>query len=110
MVYSDFARSDQARFFSNLMLYFNRALLIIPQESALVLLCGLSPRVYGWIRSVTTIEDIRPAGNFAKPLFELATERSWGRLGALDLDRFPYDIHKAVRSGSLEILDAEASA
>ena len=57
MVYSDLARSDQARFFSNLMLYFNRALLIIPRESPLTLLCGLSPRVYGWIRSVTTIED-----------------------------------------------------
>jgi Xaa-Pro aminopeptidase len=103
LVYSDLARSDQARFFSNLMLYFNRALLIIPRESELTLLCGLSPRVYGWIRSVTTIEDIRPAGNFARPLFELVKERSWSRLGALDLDQFPYDIHKDIRAGSVEI-------
>jgi len=110
MVYSDLARSHPARFFSNLMLYFNRALLIIPRESPLTLLCGLSPRVYGWIRSVTTIEDIRPAGNFARPLFELAKERSWTRLGALDLDQFPYDIHKAIRSGSVEILNVEAPA
>ena len=110
MVYSDLARSDQARFFSNLMLYFNRALLMIPHESPLTLLCGLSPRVYGWIRSVTTIEDIRPAGNFAKPLFELVNERSWARLGALDLDQFPYDIHKAILSGSVEILNVEGSA
>jgi hypothetical protein len=110
MVYSDLARSDQARFFSNLMLYFNRALLMIPRESALTLLCGLSPRVYSWIRSVTTIEDIRPAGNFAKSLFDLAKERSWTRLGGLDLDQFPYDIHKAIRSGSVEILNVEGPA
>lgn len=110
MVYSDLARSDQARFFSNLMLYFNRALLIIPRESPLTLLCGLSPRVYGWIRSVTTLEDIRPAGNFATPLFELAKERSWARLGALDLDQFPYDIHKAIRGLTLEVINVETAA
>ena len=109
MVYSDQARSDQARFFSNLMLYFNRALLIIPRESSLILLCGLSPRVYGWIRSVTTIEDIRPAGNFAKPLFELARERNWSRLAALDLDHFPYDIHKAIRGLTLEVINVESA-
>jgi hypothetical protein len=101
-VYSELWRSNQARFFSNFMPYFNRALLIIPRELSPTLLCGLSPRVYGWIRSVTTIEDVRPAGNFAKPLFEIATERSWSRLGVLDLDQLPYDIHHAIRGGSLD--------
>src|SRR5438477_8545867 len=77
LVYSELWRSNQARFFSNYMPYFNRALLVIPQELAPTLLCGLSPRVYGWIRSVTTIEDVRPAENFAKPLLEMASERNW---------------------------------
>src|SRR5881396_3444824 len=108
VVYSELWRSNQARFFSNYMPYFNRALLIIPREFPSILLCGLSPRVYGWIRSVSTIEDIRPAGNFAKPLFEIANERSWSRLGALDLGQFPYDIHKAIRGGSTEILNVES--
>src|SRR5215470_12171232 len=69
VVYSELWRSNQARFFSNFMPYFNRALLIIARDTPPTLLCGLSPRVYGWIRSVTTIEDVRPAGNFVKPLF-----------------------------------------
>src|SRR6266481_5991935 len=103
VVYSDLWRSNQARFFSNFMPYFNRALLIIPREIPVTLLCGLSPRVYGWIRSVTTIEDVRPAGNFAKPLFEIAAERNWTRVGALDLDQLPYDIHKAIGGGSLNV-------
>ncbi len=109
-VYSDLWRSNTARYFSNFMPYFNRALLIIPVKLPATLFCGLSPRVYGWIRSVTTIEDVRAAGNFAKPLFELASERSWTRIGALDFDQFPYDIHKALRGGSLEVVNVESGA
>jgi hypothetical protein len=110
VVYSDLWRSNQARFFSNYMPYFNRALLVIPRDVPPALLCGLSPRVYGWIRSVTTIEDVRPAGNFAKPLFEIAAERKWSRIGALDFLQFPYDIYKALQAGSLEVANVESPA
>src|SRR5256884_6196466 len=110
VIYSDMWRSNQARFFSNFMPYFNRALLLISRDTPPTLLCGLSPRVYGWIRSVTTIEDVRPAGNFAKPLFEIAAERAWTRIGALDLDQFPHDLNKAIRSGTLEAVNVESPA
>src|SRR6185295_16984949 len=109
-VYSELWRSNQARFFSNYMPYFNRALLIIPREMPSTLLCGLSPRVYGWIRSVTTIEDVRPAGNFVKPLFEIAGERQWTRAGFLDLEQFPFDIYKALHGGSLGLVNVESAA
>jgi hypothetical protein len=104
-VYSELWRSNQARFLSNYMPYFNRALLLIPADQPPVLLCGLSPRVYGWIRSVTIIEDVRPAPKFDKALFQLASERNWTKLGVLDFDQFPYDMHQALRSGSLELVD-----
>ena len=110
IVYSELWRSNQGRFFSNYMPYFNRALLIIPRDLPPTLLCGLSPRVYGWIRSVTTIEDVRPAGNFAKPLFEIAAERKWTRIGGLDLDQFPYDIHKALQAGPFLLASVESAA
>jgi Xaa-Pro aminopeptidase len=108
VVYSELWRSNQARFFSNYMPYFNRALLVIPRDVPPTLLCGLSPRVYGWIRSVTTIEDVRPAGNFAKPLFEIAGERKWSRIGALDFPQFPYDIYKALQARTLEVANVES--
>jgi len=110
LVYSELWRSNQARFFSNYMPYFNRALLVIPQDGPPTLLCGLSPRVYGWIRSVTTIEDVRPAGNFAKPLFEIASERKWTRLGGLEWPQFPYDLFKSLQSGPVEIVNVAAAA
>ncbi len=110
VVYSELWRSNQARFFANYMPYFNRALLIIPRDLPPTLLCGLSPRVYGWIRSVTTIEDVRPGGNFAKPLFEIAAERKWTRIGVLDLEQLPYDIYKAIGGGSLDVVNVESAA
>ena len=105
VVYSELWRSNPARYFSNYMPYFNRALLIIPSDLPVTLLCGLSPRVYGWIRSVTTIEDVRPAGNFAKPLQEIAVENGWTRIGILDFPQFPFDLNRAIQAGSLEIVN-----
>jgi hypothetical protein len=87
------------------MPYFNRALLIIPADQPVTLLCGLSPRVYGWIRSVTTIEDDRPAGNFAKPLLDMAAECGWARLGILDFPQFPFDLNRAIQAGNLKIIN-----
>jgi len=105
VVYSELWRSNPARYLSNYMPYFNRALLIIPVDQPVTLLCGLSPRVYGWIRSVTTIEDVRPAGNFAKPLLDMAAECGWARLGILDFPQFPFDLNRAIQAGNLEIIN-----
>ena len=110
LVYSDLWRSNQARFFSNYMPYFNRALLIVPLQMPPTLLCGLSPRVYGWIRSVTTIEDVRPVRDFGKSVFELARERLWTRLGVLDLEQLPWDIHKALHTNSLDLTSIPSDA
>jgi hypothetical protein len=72
------------------------------------LLCGLSPRTYGWIRSVTPIEDVRSAGNFVKPLSEMAAERNWTKLGMLDAEQLPYDLSQGLRSGPVELVNVES--
>ncbi len=109
VVYSELWRSNQARFLSNFMPYFNRAFLIIPSEQPMTLLCGLSPRVYGWIRSVTTIEDVRPAGNFARTLSQLAAERGWRRVGFLDFDQFPWDLYQAILAEPLNAVPVRST-
>jgi hypothetical protein len=88
VVYTDVWRSNQGRYLANFMPYWNRALLVIPRDSAPVLLCGLSPRVYPWIRSVTILEDIRPHMNLAK----MCDENGWTKVGVLDLPQLPYDL------------------
>src|SRR5438045_428840 len=104
VVYSDLWRSNQARYFANYMPYFNRALLILPVEGKPTLLCGLSPRTYRWIQSVTPIEDVRPAGNFVKPLGEIAAERGWAKVGVLDASQLPYDLSKALSAGTVALV------
>ena len=88
VVYTDVWRSNQGRYLTNFMPYWNRALIVIPQDGEPILLCGLSPRVYPWIKSVTILKDIRPNLNTKK----LAEERGWkGQLGVLDLELLPWD-------------------
>ncbi len=81
------------------MPYFNRGLLVIPRVDKPVLLCGLSPRVYPWIKSVTILEEILPSPNLAQRLVQVCSEKDWKRLGVLDLDQLPYDLHTPICAG-----------
>lgn len=108
-VYSDVWRSNQARYLLNFMPYWNRSLAIIPREGKPVLLCGLSPRVYPWIRSVTVLDEIRPSANPARGLLDLASERQWKRIGVLDLPQLPQEIWAPLCAGPIEIADVPSS-
>src|SRR5580658_8410143 len=103
LVYSDVWRSNQARFLTNFMPYWNRSLVVIPLDSPPILLCALSPRVYPWIKSVTVFEDIRPASKLLPTFGQLCSERRWRKLGVLDLPTLPVEIHS--RLGEIEAVD-----
>ncbi len=105
VVYTDVFRSNEGRYYSNFMPYWNRALLLIPRDGAPVLLCGLSPRVYPWIRSVTILEDIKPSPNLARQLLEVCAAKGWNRIGVMDLLQVPYDLYQQIGDGSLELVD-----
>jgi hypothetical protein len=103
VVYTDIWRSNRVRHFSNFMPYWNRAFLVIPRDEPPTLLCGLSPRVYPWIRSVTILENILPSPSLAGRLLQLCSERSWTRIGALNFTQFPHDLYSAL--GTIEVVD-----
>lgn len=103
VVYTDIWRSNRVRHFSNFMPYWNRALLVIPREEKPALLCGLSPRVYPWIKSVTILEDILPSPNLAQRLAQLCTEKGWSRVGALEFSRFPQDLQTPLTSLAVDV-------
>jgi hypothetical protein len=105
VVYTDVWRSNQGRYFSNFMPYWNRALLVIAAEGAPSLLCALSPRVYPWIRSVTNIDEIRPSPNLPQQLLTMCTEKGWKKIGVLDLDAMPQDLYAPVAKGLDSIAD-----
>jgi hypothetical protein len=102
VVYSDLGRSNHARFYSNFMPYFNRAFLIVPREDKPFLLCGLSPRVYPWIKSVTILDEILLSPNLAQTLLEVCAARGWSKIGMIDPGGLPYGLHLALQ-GKLDI-------
>ena len=101
VVYTDIWRSNRVRHFCNFMPYWNRALLVIPRDTPPVLLCGLSPRVYPWIKSVTILEEILPSPNLPQRLVQLRDERNWARLGALDFAGFPQDLFTPLKAAGV---------
>ena len=107
LVYSDVWRSTQGRHLTNYMPYWNRSLIVIPRDQAPVLLCGLSPRVYPWIKSVTVFEEIRPASKLVPTLLHLCQERGWARLGVLDLPRLPHEVYSPLEASDVSLSDVK---
>ena len=89
VAFSDVWRSNDVRYLSNYMPYWNRALTVIPAGEKPILLCALSPRVYPWIRSVTLHETILAEPHLIAQLVKLCAERGWTRVGVLDHEGLP---------------------
>lgn len=105
VVYSDVWRSNDARYLSNYMPYWNRAFIVTPRDEKPILLCALSPRVYPWIKTVTVHETIIASPSPPASLFKLCDERGWKRVGVCDLDGLPADLHAEMTSGKVELVD-----
>jgi hypothetical protein len=109
VVYSDVWRSNDARYLSNYMPYWNRAFVVVPLDEKPILLCALSPRVYPWIKTVTVHETIIASPSPPATLFKLCAERGWKRVGVFDLDGLPTDLHAELTSGKVELVDIARS-
>jgi Xaa-Pro aminopeptidase len=109
VLYSDVWRSNDARYLSNYMPYWNRAFVVTPRDEKPILLCALSPRVYPWIKTVTVHETIIASPSPPATLFKLAAERGWRRVGIVDIDGLPADLHAELTSGKIELLDIPRS-
>jgi hypothetical protein len=105
VVYTDVWRSNHARYLVNFMPYWNRSLLVVPQDGAATLICALSPRVYPWIRSTSILDDIRPGGDPVRVLLGLCSEKKWSRVGFLDLMQLPQGLYTSLREGPVEMVD-----
>lgn len=109
VVYSDVWRSNDARYLSNYMPYWNRAFVVTPLDEKPILLCALSPRVYPWIKTVTVHETIIASPSPPATLFKLCAERGWKRVGVFDLDGLPTDLHAELIAGNVELVDIPRS-
>jgi hypothetical protein len=109
VAYSDVWRSNDVRFISNYMPYWNRAFTVVPRGEKPILLCALSPRVYPWIKSVTIHEVIVASPNLPKQLAKLCAERGWAKVGVLDHQGLPNDLYTQLAAEDLRIVDMPRS-
>jgi hypothetical protein len=109
-VYTDVWRSNDVRFISNYMPYWNRAFAVVPRGEKPILLCALSPRVYPWIKSVTIHEIIVASPNLPKQVAKLCTERGWSKIGVFDHDALPSDLFTQLAAEPINIVDIPRSA
>ena len=110
VAYSDVCRSNDVRYISNYMPYWNRALTVVPLGEKPILLCALSPRVYPWIKSVTVHETIVPSPSLPGQLVKLCAEKGWSKLGLLDQAGLPNDLHTQLGAEKLAFVDIPRSA
>jgi hypothetical protein len=105
VAYSDVCRSNDVRYISNYMPYWNRALTVVPRGEKPILLCALSPRVYPWIKTVTVHETIVPSPSLPGQLVKLCAEKGWNKLGMLDQAGLPNDLYTQLGTEELAFVD-----
>ena len=105
VAYSDVCRSNDVRYISNYMPYWNRALTVVPRGEKPVLLCALSPRVYPWIKTVTVHETILPSPSLPGQLVKLCAEKGWSKVGMLDHAGLPNDLYTQLGAEKLALVD-----
>jgi hypothetical protein len=110
VAYSDVCRSNDVRYISNYMPYWNRALTVVPRGEKPILLCALSPRVYPWIKTVTVHETILPSPSLPGQLVKLCAEKGWSKLGMLDQVGLPNDLYTQLGAEKLEFVDIPHAA
>ena len=110
VAYTDVCRSNDVRYISNFMPYWNRALTVVPRREMPILLCSLSPRVYPWIKSVTVHETILPSSSLSTQLVKLCRERQWTKVGMIDHAGLPYDLHTQLGAEELTLVDIPRGA
>ena len=110
VAYSDVCRSNDVRYISNYMPYWNRALTIVPRGEKPILLCALSPRVYPWIKSVTIHETILPSPSLPGQLVKLCAEKGWSKVGVVDHAGLPNDLYTQLGVEKLAFVDIPHAA
>lgn len=91
-VYGDVFRSDDIAYLTNLCVYWNEGVLAVPADGEPAFLTKLSPRVYPWMRRVSTVEDIRSGRNFADLVATYLKDHPDATVGLVDAGLWPESV------------------
>jgi Xaa-Pro aminopeptidase len=89
LVYGDVSRSDDIAYLTNLCVYWNEGVLVIPAHGDPAFLTKLSPRVHPWMRQVSTVAEIRSGRSFAELVATFLGPGDGGTVGLIEAGLWP---------------------
>lgn len=92
LVFGDVARSNDIQYLTNLCLYWNEAVLVVPVDGKPALITKLSKRVQPWMKRTSVLDDVRSGPQLAKNVTQFIKEVVGsidGQVSLVDLDLWP---------------------
>ncbi|HLH68055.1 MAG TPA: aminopeptidase P family N-terminal domain-containing protein [Candidatus Dormibacteraeota bacterium] len=83
-IYGDVHRSGDITYLTNLCLYWNEGILLVPARGDPTFLTKLSPRVHPWMRATSTVTDLRSGPDLSRLVTERLGDLDPGALGIVD--------------------------
>jgi Xaa-Pro aminopeptidase len=112
LIYGDVSRSDDIAYLTNLCIYWNEGILAVPAQGEPVFLTKLSPRVFGWMRLVSTLSEIRSGRNFGELAAKELGAGTGGTVALLDSGLWPAAVADEIRDAlaGWNVTEADALA
>ncbi|EPZ43599.1 aminopeptidase P family N-terminal domain-containing protein [Alicyclobacillus acidoterrestris] len=98
LIYGDVYRSGDITYLSNLCIYWNEGILLVPAKQDPVFLTKLSRRVHPWMRANSIIEDLRSGPNLAQLVAEYVNEQPAGVIGLSEMNWWPASVIEELRA------------
>ena len=96
--YTSVAQPGLSRYFVHFLPYWNEGVLVIPRDAAPMLCVGLSNRVFPWIKSSSTLTEIRASRNLGADAARVLQERGARRVGLADRGSIPHRVIAELES------------
>ncbi len=107
LVYGDVYRSGDITYLSNLCIYWNEGILAVPARGEAALLTKLSRRVHPWMRSTSSLEDLRSGTNLPALARDFVDGLGNGPVGLVEEAWWPASLLAGLRDalGARHTLD-----
>lgn len=84
LVYGDVSRSGDIAYLTNLCIYWNEGVLVLPARGEVAFLSKLSARVHPWMRATSTVRDLVSGPDLARLIGEHVAGLGPGPVGVVD--------------------------
>jgi Xaa-Pro aminopeptidase len=97
LIYGDVSRADDIAYLTNLCVYWNEGILVVPSHGEPAFLTKLSARVHPWMRLVSRVTEIRSGRSFGELAAKFLGPGDGGTVGLIDAGLWPAVVAAQIR-------------